>query len=103
MKFSVLNSLEYAKMFSSFLNKLNPILKFTYEIGPHKLAFLDTQISLSSNNDLSLSTNVHRKPIDTRTILSFHAVCPSIWISSLIKCFINRAFIVCSNWSTFHE
>ena len=77
--------------------------KFTCEIGPQKLAFLDTQISLSSNNDLSLIISVYRKPTDTKTILNFHAVCPWIWKSGLIKCFINRAFIVCNNWFTFHE
>ena len=29
--------------------------------------------------------------------------CPWIWKSGLIKCFINRAFIVCKNWFTCHE
>ena len=68
-----------------------------------KLAFLDTQISLSSNNDLSLITSVYRKPTDTKTIINFHAVCPWIWKSGLVKCFLNRAFIVCNNWFAFHE
>ena len=81
----------------SFLNNLHSNLKFTCEIGPHKLAFLDTQISLSSNNDPSLITSVYRKPTDTKTILNFHAVCPWIWRRGLIKCFLNRAFIVCNN------
>ena len=84
--FCVFNSLEYVKMFLSFLNNIHPNLKFTCEIGPQKLAFLDTQISLSSNNDLSLITSVYckcvlqvyGKPTDTKTILNFHAICP--WI-----------------------
>ena len=101
--FCVFNSLEYVNMFLSFLNNIHSNLKFTCEIGPQKLAFLDTQISLSSNNDLSLITSVYRKPTDTKTIINFHAVCPWIWKSGLIKCFINRAFIVCTNWFTFHE
>ena len=101
--FCVLNSLEYVKMFLSFLNDIHPNLKFSCEIGPQKLAFLDTQISLSSNDDLSLITSVYRKPTDTKTIINFHAVCRWIWLSGLIKCFLNRAFIVCNNWSTFHE
>ena len=90
-------------MFINFLNNLHPNWKFTYEIGPHKLAFLDTQIALSSNNDFSLIMNVYMKPTETTTILNFHAVCPWIWKSALIKCFLNRAFIVCNNWITFHE
>ena len=91
----VFNSVEYVKMFFTFLNNLHPNLKFTYEIGPHKLPFLHTY-----NNDFSLITNVYRQPADTKTILNFHAVCPWIWKSGLIQCFINR---VCINWFTFHE
>ena len=101
--FCVFNSLEYVKMFLNFLNPNHPYLKFTFEIGPQKLAFMDTQISLSSNNDLSLITSVYRKPTDTKTIIYFHAVCPWILKSGLIKSFLNRAFIVCSNWFKFHE
>ena len=56
--FCVFNSLEYVDLFLSFLNNMHPNLKLTCEIEPHKLAFMDTQISLSSNNDLSLITSV---------------------------------------------
>ena len=101
--FCIFNFLEYVEMFLSFLNNIHPNLRFTYEIGPQKLAFIDTLISLSSNNDLSIITSVYRKPTDTKTILNFHAVCPWIWKSGLITCFLNRAFIVCNNWFTFHE
>ena len=101
--FCVINSLEYVRMFLSFLKNIHPNLKFTCEIGQKKLAFLDTQNSLSSNNVLSLITSVHRKPTDTKTIIDFHAVCPWIWKSGLIKCFFNRAFVACKNWFTFHE
>ena len=101
--FCVFSSLEYVEMFLCFLNNMLPNLRFTCEIGPQKLAFMDTHISLSSNNNLSLSTSVYRKPTDTKTILNFHAVCPWIWKSGLIKCFLIRAFIVCNNWFMFHE
>ena len=73
--FCVFNSLEYVEMFLSFLNNIHPNLKSTCEIGPQKLAFMDTKISLSSNNDLSLITSVYRKPTDTETMNNFHAVC----------------------------
>ena len=56
---------------SCFLNNLHPNYKFTYEIGSHKLAFLDTQISLSSNNDLSLITNVYRSQLTPKLSLIF--------------------------------
>ena len=86
----VFNSLEYVEMFLCFLNNIHPNLKFACEIGIQKLAFLDTQISLSSDNDLSLITSVYRKPTDNKTIIDFHAVCPWIWKSGLIKCLLNK-------------
>ena len=101
--FCVFNSLENVEIFLSFLNNMHSNIKFTCKIVPHKLAFLDTQISLSSNNNLSLIKSAHRKPTDTKTIINFHAVCPWIWKSGLIKCFLNRAFIFVCNWFTFHE
>ena len=101
--FCVFNSLEYVEMFLRFFNYIHPNFKSTCEIRPQKLAFLDTHISPSSNNDLSLIASVYRKPTDTKAIIYFHAVSPWIWKSGLIKCFLNRAFIVYSNWFTFHE
>ena len=101
--FCVQNSLEYAKMFLSFFINIHRNLKFTCEIGPQKLAFLDAKISLSSNNDLCLITSAYRKLSDTKTIINFHAVYPWILKSGLMKCFLNRAFIVCNNWFTFHD
>ena len=59
-----------------FLNNLRPNMKFTYEIGPHDLAFLDILISLSSNNDFSLIRNVCMKQTDTKAIIRFNAVFP---------------------------
>ena len=101
--FCIFYSLEYVKMFFIFLKDLHHILKFTYEIAPHKLAFMDTLMSLSSNNDFSLITNVYRKPTDTKIILNFHAVCPWIWKCDLIKSLLNSAFIDCNIWCVFHE
>ena len=100
--FCVLNSSEYVEMFPSFLNNLHPNLKSTCEIGPRKLVFQDTQISFSSNNDLSLILYLYRKPTNTKTNLNFNAVCPWILKSGLTKCSLIRAFIVCNNWFTFH-
>ena len=78
-------------------------MKLACEFGPHKLAFLNIQISLSFNNDLSLNTSVYRKPTETKSILNFHTVCTWIRKSGLIECFLNRAFIACNNWFIFHE
>ena len=42
-------------------------------------------MSLSSNKDFSLITNVDRKPNDTKSILNFHAACPYILESGFLK------------------
>ena len=59
--FCVVSSLEYVEMFLSFLIHMLPTLKLNLincETGPQKLAFLDTQISQYSNDDVSLITSV---------------------------------------------
>ena len=74
--FCVFCSFEYVNLYLNFLDNFRPNLKFTYEIRPHRLAFQDDQISLSSNTEFSLITSVYRKPADTKTIFNLHAVCP---------------------------
>ena len=103
--FCVFNSIEYVRMFLIFVNNFHPNLKFTYKIGQHKLPFLETQMSLSSNNDFSLIRNVYRKPTDTKTVLNFHAVRSWILKSCSIEFFINIFFVyrACSNWLTYND
>ena len=83
-KFCVFNSKEYVQMFLGFLNNYHHNLRSTYEIGLHIVAFMDTQISLSSNNDLSLITSVYRKTTDINTMFNFLAVFYWIWKGGLI-------------------
>ena len=102
--FCVFNSDSRVTLFLQFLNNLHPNLKFTSEIGPKELAFLDTSISLPDGDDSSdCSSTVYRKPTNTNVLLNFSAVCPKIWKIGLIKCFLNRAYVVCSSWSLFHK
>ena len=92
--FCVFGSMESVGNFLEYLN-LHPNLKLTHELGPKKLAFLDTEIDLdliSSN----FGSQVYRKPTNTKVILNWTAYCPKNWILGLISRLINRAYIVCS-------
>ena len=101
--FCAFTSNAYVIQFLEFLNSLHANLRFTFELGPDRLAFLDTHISLPTNDFDSVSSTVYRKPSNTNVILNFAAVCPWKWKSGLITCFINRAYTVCSTWQLFHS
>ena len=64
------------------------------------LPFLDIQLDISNN---CLNTTVYRKPTYTGLILNYKAPCPLQWKRGLINTLINRAYIVCSSWSNFHN
>lgn len=89
--FCVFKSHEYVMRFFDFLNGLHSNLKFTYELGPDQLAFLDTSITLPTDDSQIASSTVYRKPSNTNVILNYSALCPHTWKLGLITCFINRA------------
>ena len=43
------------------------------------------------------------KITNTNVSINYYAISPRTWKIGLIKCFINRAFNVCGNWSLFHQ
>ena len=87
--------------FLQFLNNLHPNLRFTHELGPDRLPFLDTEISLPTTENSTLSSKVYRKSTNTNVILNYSALCPQNWKSGLVTCFLNRAYTVCSSWNLF--
>ena len=89
-----------------FLDKLNALhqnLKFTSEIGPSTLPFLDTCITLPTKENESFTSSVYRKSTYTGLILNFSAICPNPWKFGLLQCFLHRAYIISSNWILFHK
>ena len=100
--FCVFSSMDYVNKFLDYLNHLHPNLKFTHELGPRKLAFLDTEIDLDLNSG-NFGSQVYRKPTNTNVILNWTAYCPENWKLGLITCLINRAYIVCSTWDLFNN
>ena len=59
--FCVLRSEACVERFSDLLNSLHCNLKFVYELGPDQLAFLDTNITLPTDDSESASSTVYRK------------------------------------------
>ena len=84
----------------NFINNLHLDLKFTQEIGPRQLAFLETKIHLLSDIECVCISNMFREIINTKFLLNYNANCPWIRKICLIYCFLNR---VSSNWSLLHK
>ena len=75
--FCVFDNQTNVLLFLDFLNKLQPShSKFTHDIGPNHLPFLDTEISLPVDGDSTFSSDVYRKPTNTNVILNFAAIRP---------------------------
>jgi len=100
--FCVFNSMLHVNMFLELLNNLHPNLKFTTELGPKSLAFLDTEIILDLQN-LNFGAKVYRKKTNTNVILNWAAFCPENWKLGLVHCLLNRAYVVCNTWTFFHN
>ena len=95
--FAVFDCKEKCNKFFDYINNLHPNLKFTVEYPNGSLPFLDVDIKLGT----TIETRVHRKPTNTGVILNFNSIAPIQWKRSLILCFLNRAYIICSNKSLF--
>ena len=94
---------ENANKFFNFINNLHQNLKFTHEIGPMQLAFLDTEMHFPADIECVYTSKVFRKICNTNVLLNYYAICPWILKIGLIICFLDRAFNVCSNWSLFQQ
>ena len=63
------------------------------------LPFLDVKVSIINRRfDLS----VYRKPTFTGLFLNFDSNAPKMYKIGLVKCMLNRAYDICSNWTNFH-
>ena len=67
------HSLSQLDEFHQHINSAHPTLKFTYEVSPTSLSFLDTVITL---NEGSLSSELYTKPTDTHNYLHYTSCHP---------------------------
>ena len=98
--FSVFPANQDYRPFLNALNNYHPNIKFTVEIGGDRLCFLDTTVSIE---DGKFETWVYRKPSNTGVVLNYSAICPKQWKIGLVKCFLSRAWTVCSTYQRLHE
>ena len=77
--FCVFKSQIHVQQFFGIINNLHCNLKFTYELGPDQLPFLDTKITLPTDDFKSVTSSVYRKPSNTNVLLNFSAMCPKNW------------------------
>ena len=87
------------EQFLVFLNSQHQNLSFTCDIGPTSLPFLDVQVEVNETGFAVFS--IFRKSTYTGLLLNFNAFCPTIWKRALIKCFLRRAYVLCSNMDCF--
>ena len=85
--FCVFNDMMSVTRFLDCLNKLQPNLKYIYDLGPK--TFLDTQMNLNLDS-LGFTTEVYRKPTNTNVILNWSAFWPEIWKIGLMTCLIAK-------------
>ena len=97
--FCVFESMQSHNDFLKFLNTRHPNLKFTMEVGPSSIPFLDTKISVENG---VTNISVYRKATNTNLLLNFNAYAPFSYKKSIISCFIRRAFTICSSWQYFN-
>ena len=62
------------------------------------LSFLDVHVSIV-NGDFQKS--VFRKKSNTDVVLNDAAMCPTQWKVDLVRCFLHRAWKVCSSYTSF--
>ena len=89
--------------YESFFKKLNSMhksLSFTVEMGGKSLPFLDTEITLNSNN---FDSTVFRKTTNNDVIMNSSSIAPKQWKTGLIKFFLHRAYKLCSNEQLLNE
>ena len=74
----------------------NSVLNFTHEIEySKKISFLDTLVTRTTKN---LKTTVYRKATNTGECLNYSSICPQRYKTAVIKNFLHRAYVICSNW-----
>ncbi|KAF7677257.1 hypothetical protein TCON_2655 [Astathelohania contejeani] len=96
--FLLFSDISHINMFRDYLNKKHPNIKFTSELEVNNsLSFLDVKLA----NVNGFSTCIFRKPTFTGLGLNFHSFVPDIFKRNAIKTLLNRAYMVCSSWSSF--
>ena len=96
--FALFRTTDQRDTFFSILNRAHPNLIFTMETSTTSLPFLDIAVSIENGK---FNTEVYRKKTNTGVVMNFRCMAPSKWKSSLVKCFLTRAYRISSNYKFF--
>ena len=98
--YALFNNKKDCFKFLDILNSQHNDIKFTIEQSTkaNTLSFFDVEVKLLNDG---YETNVWRKSTNTGLLLNFNAMCPKIWKSGLIMCFLRRAKSICSNYKLY--
>ena len=98
--FALFQSIEHRDQFFSMLNSAHPNLKFTMETSTSSLPFLDAAMSIKNGR---FNTEIYRKTTNTGVVMNYQCMAPSRWKSSLVRCFLTRAYRISSKYEFFIE
>ena len=82
------------KSFEAHVNSFHTSIKFTLEVSPKQVSFLDVLVQL---NDNQLSTSVYYKPTDNHMYLDFNSFHPSSLKKSIVYSQCLRLKRICSD------
>ena len=85
--------------FISHVSNYHPCLKFTYEISRVSVVFLDLQLSINENHQIS--TSIHYKPTDSHSYLGFQSSHPPACKKGIPYSQLLRAKRICSDPNDF--
>ena len=85
--FAMFNKENEIDGFHCLLNDAHPNLSFTKEMATNILPFLDTAVSVESEQFI---TEVYRKPTNTGILMNYRSNAPWQWKKALIKCFLSK-------------
>ena len=96
--FAVFQSGTERDEFFKNLNEAHPNLTFTMETSTSSLPFLDVSITI---RDGQYHSSVYRKPTNTGVLMHYDSMAPQKWKRALVKCLLNRAYRISSNFTNF--
>ena len=98
--FAVIRDASKVEDILKLLNGQHKNIKFTYEKEKNKkIAFLDALVSRKNDG---FTTTLYRKPTFTGVYLNWKSLTTKSYKINVIKCMLDRAWKICSNYELFH-
>ncbi|XP_053391365.1 uncharacterized protein LOC128554143 [Mercenaria mercenaria] len=93
------HSLDELKKFIELLNTVHPMIKFTYNISESEVSFLDVDVSIDDEHNIS--TNVHVKPTNIHQYVDYSSCHPKACKNGIPYSQAKRYRRICSDENQF--